>query len=45
MYLAIPTESLRLVVKIGPMLMCDQINAVIEKGTSSLKDEHFDALV
>ena len=28
----VPTESLRLVDKIDPMLICDQINAALEKG-------------
>ena len=28
----VPTESIRLVDKIDPMLICDQMNAVLEKG-------------
>ena len=28
----VPTESLRLVDKIDPMLICDQMNAALEKG-------------
>ena len=28
----VPTESLRLVDKIDPMLICDQVNAALEKG-------------
>ena len=28
----VPTESLRLVYKIDPMLICDQMNAALEKG-------------
>ena len=42
----VPTESLRLVYKIDPMLICDQMNDALEKRhTNSLEDEHFDPLV
>ena len=32
----VQTESLRLVDKIDPMLICDQINAALEKGTPTV---------
>ena len=42
----VPTERLRLVDKIDPMLICDQMNDALEKRhTNSLEDEHFDPLV
>ena len=41
----VPTESLRLVDKIDPMLICDQMNAARKRHTNSLEDEHFDPLV
>ena len=42
----LPTESLRLVDKIEPMLICDQMNAALEKGIPTVwRTKHFDPLV
>ena len=41
----VPTESLRLIDKIYPMLICDKLNAALKRHTSSLEDKHFDTLV